>query len=49
MRCDASEAPQALTGAAFENRSGAAFEGREHRKLRKMRRTTTLVAFSNSL
>jgi len=49
MRCDEWEAPQAPAGAAFENRSGAAFEGREHRKRRKTRRTTTTVAFSNSL
>jgi len=42
-------APQAPAGAAFENRSGAAFEDREHRKRSKTRRTTTTVAFSNSL
>jgi hypothetical protein len=49
MRCGALEAPQAPAGVAFENRSGAALKGREHRKRRKTRRTTTTVAFSNSL
>ena len=49
MRYGEPEATKWPAGVAFENRSGVAVRGHEHRKRRKARRMAAVVAFSNSL